>query len=297
MGLDAVFDYIIKFIRVLRINDIIDIFIVAIAVYYFMNAIRGTRAVQLVKGILVIVAVYMTSSILRLHTLNYILSALVQVAMFGVIVIFQPELRTLLEKMGRLKVGHFLGIAADPFGEKRITETVIESVSRAAAEMSQSRTGALIVIERHTRLGEYMNSGTLMNADVSSELLGNIFVPSTPLHDGAVIIRNARVAAAGCVMPLSENPHLSSDLGTRHRAGVGTSEVSDAVVVIVSEETGTISVAIGGMLKRHLAPQTLERLLTNALLPEVEEKQNMFTKMKKLTSRKDPSKLTSRKDQ
>ncbi|MBQ3124080.1 MAG: diadenylate cyclase CdaA [Clostridia bacterium] len=265
MGLDAVFDYIIKFIRVLRINDIIDIFIVAIAVYYFMNAIRGTRAVQLVKGILVIVAVYMTSSILRLHTLNYILSALVQVAMFGVIVIFQPELRTLLEKMGRLKVGHFLGIAADPFGEKRITETVIESVSRAAAEMSQSRTGALIVIERHTRLGEYMNSGTLMNADVSSELLGNIFVPSTPLHDGAVIIRDNKIITAGCVLPLTANTNLASELGTRHRAALGLSEASDAVIVVVSEETGKISIAINGSLTRNLTEQSLKKALTKLL--------------------------------
>lgn len=265
MGLDAVFDYIIKFIRVLRINDIIDIFIVAIAVYYFMNAIRGTRAVQLVKGILVIVAVYMTSSILRLHTLNYILSALVQVAMFGVIVIFQPELRTLLEKMGRLKVGHFLGIAADPFGEKRITETVIENVSRAAAEMSQSRTGALIVIERHTRLGEYMNSGTLMNADVSSELLGNIFVPSTPLHDGAVIIRDNKIITAGCVLPLTANTNLASELGTRHRAALGLSEASDAVIVVVSEETGKISIAINGSLTRNLTEQSLKKALTKLL--------------------------------
>lgn len=265
MGLDGVFDYIIKFIRILRINDIIDIFIVAIAVYYFMSAIRGTRAVQLVKGILVIVAVYMTSSILRLHTLNYILSALVQVAMFGVIVIFQPELRTLLEKMGRLKVGHFLGIAADPFGEKRLTEAVIENVSRAAAEMSQSRTGALIVIERHTRLGEYMNSGTLMNADVSSELLGNIFVPSTPLHDGAVIIRDNKIITAGCVLPLTANTNLASELGTRHRAALGLSETSDAVIVVVSEETGKISIAINGSLTRNLTEQSLKKALTKLL--------------------------------
>lgn len=265
MGLDGVLDYIIKFIRILRINDIIDIFIVAIAVYYFMGAIRGTRAVQLVKGILVIVAVYMTSSILRLHTLNYILSALVQVAMFGVIVIFQPELRTLLEKMGRLKVGHFLGIAADPFGEKHQTETVIENVSRAAAEMSQSRTGALIVIERHTRLGEYMNSGTLMNADVSSELLGNIFVPSTPLHDGAVIIRDNKIITAGCVLPLTANTNLASELGTRHRAALGLSETSDAVIVVVSEETGKISIAINGSLTRNLTEQSLKKALTKLL--------------------------------
>ena len=152
------------------------------------------------------------------------------------------------------------------------------------------------MFERNIPLEEYFKTGTMVDARMSEQLLRNIFFPKAALHDGAVIIRNARVAAAGCVMPLSENSHLSSDLGTRHRAGVGTSEVSDAVVVIVSEETGTISVAIGGMLKRHLAPQTLERLLTNALIPEVEEKQSVFSKMKKLASGKGQTKLSSKKD-
>lgn len=266
MGLDGIFDYIIKFIRILRINDIIDIFIVAVAVYYFMGAIRGTRAVQLVKGLLIIVAVYMASSILMLHALNYILGALVQVAMFGVIVIFQPELRNLLEKMGRLKVGNFLGIAADPFGERLETEDVIEKISRAAADMSATRTGALIVIERHTRLGEYMHSGTLMNATVSSELLGNIFTPNTPLHDGAVIIRDNKIITAGCVLPLTPNTNLASELGTRHRAALGLSEASDAVIVVVSEETGKISIAINGSLTRNLTEQSLKKALTKLLI-------------------------------
>ena len=279
MGLEGVIDYIIRFIRVLRLNDIVDIFIVAIAVYYFMLAIRGTRAVQLVKGILIIVAVYMTSSVLRLYTLNYILSALVQVAMFGVIVIFQPELRTLLEKMGRLKVGHFLGIAADPFGEKAETEAVIESVSRAAADMSQTRTGALIVIERSTRLGEYMNSGTLMNATVSSELLENLFVPNTPLHDGAVIIRDNQIITAGCVLPLTANTNLASELGTRHRAALGLSESSDAVIVVVSEETGKISIAMNGSLTRNLTEATLKKALTKILAVNEQQEKDPFKKI------------------
>ena len=279
MGLEAIFDYIIKFIRILRINDIIDIFIVAIAVYYFMQAIRGTRAVQLVKGILIIVAAYMTSSILKLHTLNYILSALVQVAMFGVIVIFQPELRTLLEKMGRLKVGHFLGIAADPFGEKQETESVIKSISHAAAEMSATRTGALIVIERHTRLGEYMNSGTLINATVSSELLNNLLVPNTPLHDGAVIIRDNKIITAGCVLPLTANTNLASELGTRHRAALGLSEASDAVIVVVSEETGKISIAMNGSLTRNLTEISLKKALTKLLIQSEETEKEPWKKI------------------
>ena len=266
MGLDSVFNYVINFIRVLRINDLVDVFVVAVAVYYFMMAIRGTRAVQLVKGILLIVVVYMTSSLLRLHTLNYILSALVQVAMFGVIVIFQPELRTLLEKMGRLKVGYVLGIAADPFGERQDMETMIDNIAGASAEMSKTHTGALIVIERHTRLGEYMNSGTPLNAIVSKELLKNIFVPNTPLHDGAVIIRDNIIITAGCVLPLTANTNLTSELGTRHRAALGLSEASDALVIVVSEETGKISIAVNGSLTRNLTELTLKKALTKLLV-------------------------------
>ncbi|MDD6564530.1 MAG: diadenylate cyclase CdaA [Clostridiales bacterium] len=266
MGLDSVFNYVINFIRVLRINDLVDVFVVAVAVYYFMMAIRGTRAVQLVKGILLIVVVYMTSSLLRLHALNYILSALVQVAMFGVIVIFQPELRTLLEKMGRLKVGYVLGIAADPFGERQDMETMIDNIAGASAEMSKTHTGALIVIERHTRLGEYMNSGTPLNAIVSKELLKNIFVPNTPLHDGAVIIRDNRIITAGCVLPLTANTNLTSELGTRHRAALGLSEASDALIIVVSEETGKISIAVNGSLTRNLTELTLKKALTKLLV-------------------------------
>lgn len=279
MGLGGVFDYVIRFIRVLRMNDIIDIFIVAVAIYYFMVAIRGTRAVQLVKGILIIVAVYMTSSVLKLYTLNYILSALVQVAMFGVIVIFQPELRTLLEKMGRLKVGHFLGIAVDPFGEKAEMESVIENISRAASEMSHTKTGALMVIERSTRLGEYMNSGTMINATVSSELLENLFVPNTPLHDGAVIIHGNKIITAGCVLPLTANTNLASELGTRHRAALGLSETSDAIIIVVSEETGKISIAMNGSLTRNLTEASLKKALTKLLMVNESTEKDTFKKI------------------
>lgn len=279
MELSNIFDYIIKFIRILRMNDIVDIFVVAIAIYYFMAAIRGTRAVQLVKGILIIVAVYVTSSILKLYTLNYILSALVQVAMFGVIVIFQPELRTLLEKMGRLKVGHFLGVANDPFGEKAEKEAVIESIGSAAADMSATRTGALMVIERRTRLGEYMNSGTVINATVSKELLKNLFVPNTPLHDGAVIIRDDKILTAGCVLPLTANTNLTSELGTRHRAALGLSETSDAIIVVVSEETGKISIAMNGSLTRNLSETSLKKALTRLLVVNETTDKEPFKKL------------------
>ncbi len=267
-ALESFFEYAIKFIRTIRMADIFDVFIVAIAVYYFMTAIRGTKAVQLVKGIFIVVAIYMLSSILKLHTLNYILSAVVQVAMFGVIVIFQPELRNLLEKMGRVKVGAFLGGVFDFGTSTADMHKVVDDIATASVDMAESRTGALIVIERNTRLGEYMHTGTLMNADVSSELLKNIFCPNTPLHDGAVIIRENKIITAGCVLPLSANTALASELGTRHRAALGLSETSDAVVVVVSEETGKISIAMNGSLTRNLNRLTLKKVLTKLLTPE-----------------------------
>lgn len=265
-AMQSFFDYAVKFITLIRIADVVDIFIIAVAAYYFMMAIKGTRAVQLVKGILVIIAVYMLSSVLQLHTLNYILGSLVQVAMFGVIVIFQPELRNLLEKVGQLKVGHFIGVAFDLANQREEMESVISEVSRAAAEMSQTKTGCLIVMERRTRLGEYMNSGTLLNANVSTELLENIFTPNTPLHDGAVIIRGTKIITAGCVLPLTANVNLASELGTRHRAALGLSEASDSVIVVVSEETGKISIAINGSLTRNLSQLTLKKALTKLLI-------------------------------
>lgn len=280
LSLENIYSDIGKFLRLLRFADIADIFIVAVAVYYFIMMIRGTRAVQLVKGIFVVVAVYMLSSVLALHTLNYILSALVQVAMFGVLIIFQPELRNLLEHMGRLKIGNMLGVALDITDERKELEGVISGIAKAASDMSWSRTGALIVIERRTRLGEYMNSGTLMNADVSCELLKNIFTPNTPLHDGAVIIRENKIITAGCVLPLTANTNLASELGTRHRAGLGLSETSDAVVVIVSEETGKISIAVNGSLTRNLNEITLKKALIKLVIPADNEENDSQRKIR-----------------
>lgn len=277
-ALQGFFDYAIKFISIMSISDFFDIFIVAIAVYYFMIAIKGTRAIQLVKGIFIIIAAYLLSDIFRLNTLHYILSALVQVAMFGVIVIFQPELRSLLEKMGRVKIGRVLGIAFDAVGDAQGLESVINNITSAAIDMSETRTGALIVIERHTRLGEYMNSGTLINADVSKELLKNIFVPNTPLHDGAVIIRENKIITAGCVLPLTANTNLATELGTRHRAALGLSETSDAAIVVVSEETGKISIAMNGALTRNFTETSLKKALTKILTPPETEAQSAAKK-------------------
>ncbi len=262
----AALDYAIRFVRVIELRDIVDILIVAVMVYLLMRAIRGTRAGQLLRGIAVAAAIYALSAIFHLNTVNYILNAIVQVALFAIIVIFQPELRKLLEQMGRLKFLHYLGFSLEASPED--TEEVVRNIAAAADDMAESRTGALIVIERGTRLGEYMNSGTPLDANVTAELLKNIFVPNTPLHDGAVIIRDNKIITAGCVLPLTANTNLSSELGTRHRAALGLSETSDAVIVVVSEETGKISIAVNGSLTRNLNEASLSKALTKLLASE-----------------------------
>lgn len=271
-------EYAVRFIRVMRISDIIDIIIIAVAVYYFMMATRGTRAVQLVRGILVAAVIYFLSGILNLDALNYILSSIVQVAVFAVIVIFQPELRNILEHIGRFKILKLMGITFDDSAGS--IEDVAANITLAASDLAATKTGALIVIERGTRLGEYMNSGTMLDADVSSELLKNIFVPNTPLHDGAVIIRGNKIITAGCVLPLTANTNLSSELGTRHRAALGLSEASDAIIVVVSEETGKISIALNGSLTRNLKASSLEKALLKLL--ETSTEQNSRDTLKKI---------------
>ena len=270
-ALNSFFEYAFRYIRILRISDFVDIFIVAVIVYYIMMSLRGTRAVHLLKGIIVAVVIFMLSSILHLNSLNYILGAVFQIAMYAVVVIFQPELRNLLEKMGRLRLGSFMGLAFNTNQNKEDMETVILNIAAAAADMSETKTGALIVIERETRLGEYMPSDTVLDANVTRELLENIFVPNTPLHDGAVIIRGSKIITAGCVLPLTANTNLSSELGTRHRAALGLSETSDAIVVVVREETGKISIALNGALTRNLNETTHRKALTKLLSAEPEK--------------------------
>ena len=205
--------------------------------------------------------------------------------MIALVIVFQPELRLVLERFGGKNI---LLSFTDSSANRSAEASAIEATVQACEIMARERVGVLLVFERQTSLDEYFKTGTLIDAKVTDQLLRNLFFQNSPLHDGAVIIRHGRVAAAGCVLPLSENTHLSSDLGTRHRAGIGMSEASDAVVVIVSEETGTISVAIGGMLKRHLAPQTLEKLLTNELLPEDDgRKKNVVERVRAFFAKKE----------
>ena len=252
--MNAFLEYLVKYVQLLRISDLIDILIVSVIVYYLINLIRETRAMQLVKGIIFLFIAFFLSQWLKLNALNYILGGAMQIGAFAVIVIFQPELRNLLERMGRFKVGRIIDFASDTTEDD--LHRVIDSIAQAAANMSATKTGALIVMERATRLGEYISTGTMLDANVSSGLLENIFVPNTPLHDGAVII-----VTAGCLLPLTANNNLSRDLGTRHRAAIGLSEVTDAVIIVVSEETGKISIALNGSLTRNLSRESLAKAL------------------------------------
>ena len=257
--MNAFLEYLVKYVQLLRISDLIDILIVSVIVYYLINLIRETRAMQLVKGIIFLFIAFFLSQWLKLNALNYILGGAMQIGAFAVIVIFQPELRNLLERMGRFKVGRIIDFASDTTEDD--LHRVIDSIAQAAANMSVTKTGALIVMERATRLGEYISTGTMLDANVSSGLLENIFVPNTPLHDGAVIIRNNKIVTAGCLLPLTANYNLSRDLGTRHRAAIGLSEVTDAVIIVVSEETGKISIALNGSLTRNLSRESLAKAL------------------------------------
>ena len=257
----------VRYLLTIQITDILDIAIMAFVLYKIFALVQSTKAASLVKGLLIFFAALVLSSALHLNGINYIMSRMVNLGLLALIILFQPEIRRILEQVGSRRLTAFF-IHEESAGavEQAISQTVL-----ACTEMSQSRTGALIVFEREILLDDMVRSGTVLDAAVSSELLKNIFFVKAPMHDGAVIVRHGRVLGAGCMLPLSKNVNLSRDLGMRHRAGIGMSENSDAVVVIVSEETGSISVATGGMLKRHLKPETLENLLRNELLPREED--------------------------
>jgi diadenylate cyclase len=260
-------DYILTLISSIRINDVLDILITAFVIYKILGFIKQTRAQQLVKGLLIIVAAYFASALLDLNTINWLLKGLFTFGLFAVVVIFQPELRRGLEFMGRSKFS--VGSISQLDSEK--AKHIVDEISSAAGEFSQSRTGALIVFEREIALDDVMESGTQLNAEISAQLLGNIFYEGAPLHDGAVIIRGDRIYAAGCVLPLTENKNLNKSLGTRHRAGIGISERSDALVLIVSEETGIISAAEDGRLRRFLDEKDVEKILLGMYLTGKDE--------------------------
>lgn len=264
-----VLEFIVRYLLTIKITDLLDIAVMGFVIFKLLQLVKSTRAVNLLKGVFIFLMALWLSDIAEFHGVNFILSHMVQVGVLALIVLFQPEIRSILEQVGssRLK---FLGFFSRA-GEASMMESAIRQTVVACTEMSKSRTGVLIVFEREILLDDMVRSGTVLDAAVSSELLKNIFFVKAPMHDGAVIVRQGRILGAGCMLPLSKNVNLSRDLGMRHRAGIGMSENSDAVVVIVSEETGSISVAIGGMLKRHLMPETLENILRNELIPQDDE--------------------------
>ena len=254
-----------NYLLTMRASDIADVLIVAALIYWLIGVIKKTNTSRVATGIVILLLVMWVSGLLRLTMIHSLLQNLLELGLIAIVVLFQPELRRLLERLGSGKFMN-LGMAVPTSSESVIAQTVL-----ACTDMASTKTGALIVFERTTLLNDQMGTGTIVNADVTSELLRNIFFVKAPLHDGAVIIREGRIAAAGCMLPLTQNANLSSDLGMRHRAGIGMSEHSDAVVVIVSEETGSISVAIDGMLKRHLSADTFEKILRAELMPDGDE--------------------------
>ena len=259
-----------SFAMSLSLWDALDVLVIAYLIYRLLLLVKKTNSSRLIKGVLVVMAALWLSSG-RLRAFNYLLSHVVlNWGVVALIVLFQPEIRRVLEQVGSSQLP-FLQMFSKPQVDRHIIEKAISETVSACGDMSKSRTGALIVFERKNQLDEHLRSGTRLDAEVSSELLKNIFFVKAPMHDGAVHVREGRVLGAGCMLPLSKNVNLSRDLGMRHRAGIGMSENSDAVVVLVSEETGSISVAVGGMLKRHLMTETLEQLLRNELLPQLEE--------------------------
>ena len=266
----------------IKFMDIVDILLVAFVIYTIIMMIQNTGAVRIAKSVIIILVLSGLTQLLNMYLMNYLLERVLEIGLIALVIMFQPELRRMLEKLGGKSLREILSMKE----QQREIDRVISQTVAACEIMSKERTGVLIVFERSASTIDYQKTGTVLDAEVSSELLRNLFFTKAALHDGAVIIRNERIAAAGCVLPLTQNRNISSDLGTRHRAAIGMSEATDAVVVIVSEETGTMSVAIGGMLKRHLAPQTLEKLLLNELAPKTDEKtRNPLKKLMKKTNK------------
>ncbi len=247
------------------VTDVIDILIVAYLIYQAIQFVRRTSSYNLAKGIILVFLALWLSEMFKFTMISYLIRNLMELGLIALLILFQPELRRILERVGS-------GLTSGRAGDSPALEQALAQTVQACAEMSGSKTGALIIFERSVNLAGIMSTGTIINADITAELLKNLFFNKAPLHDGAVVIKDMRVAAAGCVLPLTHSTNLSKELGMRHRAGLGMSEQSDAVVIIVSEETGSISVAIEGMLKRHLTPATLDQLLHSELIAEAADK-------------------------
>ena len=254
-----------------KLADLLDIVIIAFLIYQLLGIINRTRAGQLAKGALLVLAVYLVANVLNMRTVTWLLNSLLQVGLLTLVVLFQPEIRRALERMGQTDQWAYRFFNKNRYNDtslKGAWRSAIIAICDAAERFSETKTGALIVLERHTNLSEIVRTGTPVNSAVNLEVLGTIFYEGTPLHDGAAIIENGRIKAAGCVLPLSNNLDLGKDMGTRHRACLGIAENSDAIAIVVSEETGIISMAKNGVLIRHFDRQTLYTRLIDEMIPK-----------------------------
>jgi len=266
------FETIVNSVKMAEVWDVIDILLVAFMLYKLMRFLRNTNAQKLFQGLVILLVITALSEVMQLSVVSWILTNVMQVGILALVIIFQPELRKMMEQIGSQKLSGWLSFGRQQ--ENKTTDSAIVQTIEAVNSLAWTKTGALIIFQREDSLQNIINTGTTINADVNAELLKNLFYNKAPLHDGAVIIAEGRIMAAGCILPLSGKQNISKELGTRHRAGLGQSENYDSLSVIVSEETGAISLAEGGVLKRHLAPETLERLLIAKLMPEEEEQKS-----------------------
>ena len=275
-------DNFITSLMLIRVTDIVDIAIIAYVVYKLFSILKDTRAEQVLKGLIFVLIFASIADMLNINTVSWVMNQFLTVSLVFIIVVFQPELRRALEYIGRSRffTKSFVEIKDETLSQ------VVEEIIEAVASLSRQKIGALIVIERKTGLSEVAETGTKIEGQVSSDLLINIFIPNTPLHDGAVIIKEDMIKAAGCFLPLTDNMSLSKDLGTRHRAALGISEKSDGLAIVVSEETGAISIAENGSLARYLDIKTLEQILLDMYKPK-DSKQSFITKWRRKNEQRD----------
>ena len=269
-----------EYFKLIGIADVLDMAIIAFGIYHLFRFVRRSRSGQVVKAILFIVAAMALANVFQLRVVRTVLNNAVELGVIALVVIFQPEVRRFLEQMGSGKIKELF--VAESYSDD--LENAIKETVEAYTSLSRDKVGALMVFERRTLLDDVLKTGTTLDCQVAAELLKNLFWNKAPLHDGAVILRGGRIVGAGCMLPLSGNVNLSRELGMRHRAGIGISENSDAVVAIVSEETGSISVAVNGTLRRHLSPETLERVLRNELMPAADGEKKPVTAAAHITS-------------
>ncbi|MBO5226618.1 MAG: diadenylate cyclase CdaA [Ruminococcus sp.] len=267
MSLRDFADSIFSVIKTAELVDVFDILLLSYIVYTFIKMVRETRAGQLMKGLVVFFAAFLITSWLEMKAITYLMSEALDIGLLALVIMFQPELRRALEKAGHSKLGFNFGMSRSTAESAAMWNNAIEAICDSCVELSATYTGALIVVERQTKLGEQIDNGTIMNAQPSKELFGNIFYPKTPLHDGAVIMRDGMIMAAACFLPKPQKEELvNKKLGSRHRAAIGMSENSDAIVIVVSEETGSISVAENGLLTSGFTRERLKELLQNRLI-------------------------------